>query len=36
LDVEGTAVVLPPEGQIPNRMYNPGEDIFVLLKQISK
>lgn len=36
LDVEGTAVVLWPEGQIPNRSYEPGEEIFVLLKQISK
>lgn len=36
LDIEGTAVVLQPEGQIPNRMYEPGEEIFVLLKQISK
>ena len=36
LDIEWTAVVLQPEGQIPNRMYEPGEEIFVLLKQISK
>jgi len=36
LDVEWTAVVLQPDGQIPNRMYEPGEEIFVLLKQISK
>jgi len=36
LDIDGTAVVLVPDGQIPNRMYHPGEDIFVLLKQISK
>ena len=36
LDIEGTAVVLAPEGQIPNRTYEPGEEIFVLLKQISK
>jgi len=36
LDIEGTAVVLQPDGQIPNRMYEPGEEIFVLLKQISK
>lgn len=36
LDIESIAVVLAPEGQIPNRMYHPGEDIFVLLKQISK
>lgn len=36
LDIEGTAVVLLPDGQIPNRVYEPGEEIFVLLKQISK
>lgn len=36
LDIEGTAVVLGAEGQIPNRSYEPGEEIFVLLKQISK
>lgn len=36
LDIEWTAVVLQPDGQIPNRMYEPGEEIFVLLKQISK
>jgi hypothetical protein len=29
-------VVLTPDGQIPHRMYEPGEEIFVLLKQISK
>lgn len=36
LDIEWTAVVLLPDGQIPNRIYEPGEEIFVLLKQISK
>lgn len=36
LDIESSAVVLLPDGQIPNRMYEPWEDIFVLLKQISK
>ncbi len=36
LDIEGTAVVLQADGQIPNRIYEPGEEIFVLLKQISK
>lgn len=36
LDIEWTAVVLQPDGQIPNRMYEPGEEIFVLLKQISR
>lgn len=36
LDIEGTAVVLMPEGQIPSKNYEPGEEIFVLLKQISK
>ncbi|HCY20851.1 TPA: hypothetical protein DIC40_03200 [Patescibacteria group bacterium] len=29
-------MVLGAEGQIPNRSYEPGEEIFVLLKQISK
>jgi transcription antitermination factor NusA-like protein len=28
--------VLLPDGQIPNRMYESGEEIFVLLRQISK
>lgn len=36
LDIDGTTVVLDPQGQIPNRMYTPGEEISVLLKQISK
>lgn len=36
LDVDGTTVVLGPEWQVPNRVYNPGEEIFVLLRQISK
>lgn len=36
LDIEWTAVVLLPDWQIPNRIYEPGEEIFVLLKQISK
>lgn len=36
LDIEWTAVVLLPDGQIPHRMYEAGEEIFVLLKQISK
>lgn len=36
LDIEGTAVVLGADGQVPNRSYEPGEEIFVLLKQISK
>lgn len=36
LDIEQTAVVLTPEGQIPLRMYEPGEEIFVLLQKISK
>lgn len=36
LDIEGTTVVLGPEGQIPGRVYNPGEEIFVLLREISK
>ncbi len=36
LDIEWSTVVLTPEWQIPHRMYEPGEEIFVLLKQISK
>lgn len=36
LEAEGTAVVLQPEGQIPHRVYEPNEEIFVYLKQISK
>jgi transcription antitermination factor NusA-like protein len=36
LDIESSAVVLQTEGQIPHRIYEPGEEIFVLLKQISK
>lgn len=36
LDIEQTAVVLTPEGQIPHRVYEPGEEIFVLLQKISK
>lgn len=36
LDVDGVTVVLPPESQIPNRVYHSGEEIIVFLKQISK
>ena len=36
LDIEETAVVLTPEWQIPLRVYEPGEEIFVLLQKISK
>ena len=36
LDIEKTAVVLTPEWQVPHRMYEPGEEIFVLLQRISK
>ena len=36
LDIDGTTVVLPPEGQIPNRPYESGEEIFVFLKKISR
>ena len=36
LDIEGASVVLASDGQIPNRIYEQGEEIFVLLKQISK
>ncbi len=36
LDIESASVVLQSDGQIPNRIYEQGEEIFVLLKQISK
>ena len=36
LDIDGTPLVLPKEWQIPNKSYNPGEEIKVLLKQIAK
>lgn len=36
LDIQWTSVILPPEWQIPNKIYNTWEEIVVLLKQISK
>lgn len=36
LDIEWATVVLLADWQIPNRIYEPGEEVFVLLKQISK
>ena len=36
LDVDGATVVLPPAGQVPNRIYHTGEEIIVYLKEISK
>lgn len=36
IDIDTIPVVLPPEGQVPGRGYNVGEEIFVLLKQITK
>ena len=36
LDIDGTTVVLPPESQIPNRVYEIGEEVFVYLKKISR
>lgn len=36
LDIDGVPVVLPREGQIPMRVYDLGEEIFVYLKQIEK
>lgn len=36
LDVDGATVVLPPQGQVPNRVYHQWEEIIVFLKQISK
>jgi len=36
LDIDGATVVLWPEGQVPNRIYNGWEEIIVFLKEISK
>lgn len=36
LDIDWATVVLPPEGQVPNRIYNTWEEIIVFLKEISK
>jgi transcription termination/antitermination protein NusA len=36
LDIDGTSVVLLPEGQIRGKMYSTGEEIFVLLRKIDK
>ena len=36
LDVDNTAVVLMPSGQIPGKLYTIGEEVFVLLKKITK
>lgn len=36
LDIDGTSVVLLPEGQIRGKMYATGEEIFVLLRKIDK
>lgn len=36
LDIDGVPVVLPPSGQVPKRVYEVGEDLFVFLKQIGK
>lgn len=36
LDIDGTTVVLPPESQIPNRVYEIWEEVFVYLKKISR
>lgn len=36
LDIEGTSVVLPQESQIPNRLYEAGEEIFVYLQKIAR
>lgn len=36
LDIEGTNVVLPSESQVPNKLYEQGEEIFVFLKKIGK
>ncbi len=36
LDIDGVPVVLPREGQVPQRVYDLGEELFVYLKQIEK
>lgn len=36
LDIDNTAVVLMPSGQIPGKLYAVGEEVFVLLKKIAK
>ena len=36
LDIEWNSVVLSPDGQIPQKWYESGEEIFVLLKEMSK
>ena len=36
LDIDNTAVVLMPIGQIPGKLYTVGEEVFVLLKKIAK
>lgn len=36
LDIEWTSVVLGPDGQIPQKGYESWEEIFVLLKEMSK
>ena len=36
LDIDGATVVLGSKGQVPNRIYNTGEEIIVFLNEISK
>lgn len=36
VEIDKTAVILPPEWQIPHRVYIPGEDVWVLLRKIEK
>ena len=36
LDIDNTAVVLMPSGQIPGKLYAIWEEVFVLLKKIAK
>lgn len=36
LDIDWVPVVLPPQWQIPHRVYEMWEDVFVFLKQIAK
>ncbi|MCR5411955.1 MAG: hypothetical protein K6E76_02975 [Patescibacteria group bacterium] len=36
LEIEGNPIILPPEGQIPQKKYTEGEEIFVFLKGYGK
>ena len=36
MEIEGNPIILPPEGQIPQKKYTEGEEIFVFLKGYGK